>query len=90
MSEGAGFRVSFQPTITLGAVLQIVSILALAIMGYTHITDRLAEHDNAIAEERKVEQQTVNSLLQVEINDARTAALLSDMQARLTRDENRK
>lgn len=81
---------SFEPTLTLGALLQLILLGALLIAGWTHFQDAVSKNSDDIKsmENQQVQQNTI--LQEIQIEQTRTATILSDLDKRMSRDENKK
>lgn len=85
----AGLHFAFQPTFTLGTVVHVVVLAVVLIVGWTKINDRIDQHDKDIKVEQEMQDKEQTIVQELQLEQVRTAAILSATEERIARDENK-
>jgi hypothetical protein len=76
MSSDGPLHVKFEPTVTLGNIVQIVVLVVLLVGAWTKINDEVQENTKAIADDHAEVMRQRDVLVQMQLNEERMTTIL--------------
>ena len=77
----AGWR--FEPTITLGTVIHVVSMAILLVAFWIHVSDRLQTLEDYRAEQQALYEKELGLIQSMQINQAQQSVIIQNLDRRM-------